>query len=253
MRTVVLSDVHLNASVYGEPQQSEFVRFLRDLQADKVERVILLGDLFDFWFEYKHVIFSEYFHVLRALAELNESGVRLHLICGNHDFWAGRFLEQYLGFTVHRDGARLDFGSQSALLLHGDGLNKKDRGYRLYRRLAKARAAVWLFSLLHPDLAMGLAKRVSRTSRRYSGRADPENGSEAAALQEFARACLERGDSEVVICGHSHAPARETYPTPHGQGLYINTGDWVHNRSYVLWSEKGFELIQLGDDAGVNR
>jgi len=243
MKTVVLSDVHLNVSTYGQIQLLEFTKFLRGLQSDKVDRLILLGDLFDFWFEYKHVVFSEYFHILRALADLNEHGIKLHFICGNHDFWAGRFLEHYLGFTIHPDGVRLPFGNRNVLLIHGDGINKKDRGYRLYKRIAKARPVVWLFGLLHPDLAMAIARRVSRTSRKFSGRTDPENGSEAAALREFARDCLGRGDSQVVICGHAHSPTCEQYPTPNGLGLYINTGDWMYHRSYVEWDGQEFRLI----------
>lgn len=243
MKTVVLSDVHLNVTTYGEPQLLEFGKFLRSLLNDRVDRLILLGDLFDFWFEYKHVVFSEYFHVLRALADLNEGGVELHLVCGNHDFWAGRFLEQYLGFAVHPDGVRLAFGHQTALLVHGDGLNKKDWAYRIYRRMARSRVLVSLFRMIHPDLAMALAKRVSHTSRRISGRPDPENGSEAAALREFARGRLAEGDCQVVICGHAHAPTSEHYPMPGGMGLYINTGDWLYHRSYVEWDGEGFNLI----------
>jgi len=243
MKTVVLSDVHLNVSTYGEPQLLEFIKFLKNLHAERVERLILLGDLFDFWFEYKHVVFSEYFHVLRALAELNEQGVELHLVCGNHDFWAGRFLEQYLGFTVHRDEARIAFGNRHALLVHGDGLNKKDRAYRIYRRIAKAPAVVWLFRLIHPDLAMALAKRISRTSRRMTSQADPSKGAEAAALRLFAQEYLGQGQCQVVICGHAHAPACEQYTTPNGPGLYINTGDWMYHRSYVEWDGEDFKLI----------
>jgi UDP-2,3-diacylglucosamine pyrophosphatase LpxH len=90
---------------------------------------------------------------------------------------------------------------------------------------------------------MGLAKRVSRTSRRFTGRMDPENGAEAAALREFARTCLSRGETQVVICGHAHSPTCEHYPTPNGPGLYINTGDWIYHRSYVEWDGEEFRLV----------
>ena len=100
MKTLFLSDAHLSVAPGGKPAMDVFVAFLRQIDPNGVSRIIVLGDLFDFWFEYKHVIFSGYFDVLRAFADLRDAGVELHFVCGNHDFWAGRFLESQLGFTV---------------------------------------------------------------------------------------------------------------------------------------------------------
>ena len=242
MKTVVFSDAHLDVGERGRERRSEFVRFLRGFDVS-VGRVIVLGDLFDFWFEYRHVIFSGYFEVLRAFAELRDRGVELHLVCGNHDYWAGRFLQEDLKFKVHRDPVVLDFGEKRVLLVHGDGLNKRDWGYRVYRRIARARAVVWAFRRLHPDHAMGIARWVSRYSRRMTEVKDPARGSEARALRSFAQEALRRGDADVIICGHAHAPAYEEYPTPKGAGLYINCGDWMWRRSYVEWDGALFHLI----------
>jgi len=242
MKTVVLSDVHLDPAPEGQAQRSDFARFLDTLPLFGIQRLIVLGDLFDFWFEYRHVVFSGYFDVLCALGRLRKQGIELHLVCGNHDFWAGRFLEQHLGFAVHRESVSIQFGNQRVLLAHGDGLNPQDRGYLFYKRLARSRIVITLFGLLHPDLAMAIAKRVSKTSRRITLQKDPAKGTEAEALRVFARGILEKGDADVVLCGHAHAPTREEYPSKEGTGLYINTGDWMYHRTYVEWDGTDFVM-----------
>lgn len=248
MKTVIFSDVHLDASVRGKERLSEFVAFLDEFVDSDVKRLIILGDLFDFWFEYKHVVFSGYFDVLRAFARLRERGIELHLVCGNHDFWAGRFLREHLGFCVYTEPAMMDFSGRRVLLVHGDGLNMKDWAYRVYKPIARARPVVWLFGLLHPDWAMAIAQRVSRTSRRMAETREPSKGSEARALRAFASETLQRGEADVVMCGHAHAPVYEEYPTPHGVGLYINSGDWMIHRSVVEWDGSEFRL--LGGERG---
>mgnify|MGYP001033608139 CR=1 FL=1 len=242
MKTIILSDVHLDASPLGRDRIAAFVDYLTQLQQADVKRLIILGDLFDFWFEYRHVVFSGYFEVLRAFAALREQGVELHLVCGNHDFWAGRFLRDHLNFSIYPDATIMDFNGRRVLLSHGDGLNKKDWIYRLYKPIARARLVVWLFSLLHPDWAMTIAQRVSRTSRRLANHKDPSKGSEALALRDCAIQSLKDGKADVVIFGHAHAPLCETHPTPDGTGQYINTGDWMVHRSQVEWDGAEFRL-----------
>ena len=248
MKTVVLSDVHLDVWEGGRERRTEFAAFLRNLDP-AVARLIILGDLFDFWFEYEHVIFSGYFEVLRALAELRDRGVELHLVCGNHDFWAGRFLHEDLRFLVYRNPVVMDFGGRRVLFVHGDGLNKRDWGYRVYKRIARARPVIWAFRRLHPDRAMGIARWVSRNSRRMSERKDPAKGAEARALRAFAEQTLRRGEADVIICGHSHAPAYEEFPSPSGTGLYINCGDWMYHRAHVEWDGNTFSFHQQRNGA----
>jgi len=120
MSVLLVSDVHLDVGPQGRERMADFVTFLREVDAGRIGRIIVLGDLFDFWFEYKQVVFSGYFDVLRAFAELRERGVALDLVCGNHDFWAGRFLEQHLDFKVHRAPTVIDLDGRRTLLAHGD-------------------------------------------------------------------------------------------------------------------------------------
>jgi len=149
MATLLLSDIHLDVSPRGKQRMADFVAFLRAVDTSRINRIILLGDLFDFWFEYKHVIFSGYLDVLRAFADLREHGVAFELVCGNHDFWAGRFLEQRLGFTVHTRPVEMDFGGRRVLMVHGDGLNPRDWWYRVYKRIARARWLTAVFRHSH--------------------------------------------------------------------------------------------------------
>lgn len=230
-KTLIFSDVHLKVTPAGLPAHTEFVHFLRSFSPEEYDRVICLGDLFDFWFEYRHVIFSGYFEVLRALAELRDAGIELHLVCGNHDFWAGRFLHDVLQFHVHAGPVVLDFAGDRVHFAHGDGINPKDRAYRAYKRFARNPFVIAAFRLIHPDWAMRLAQGVSHGSRTLLQEHDPANGPEARALRAYAAGILERGEAEAVLCGHAHAPHWEAFP----KGLYINTGDWMHHRSYVVW------------------
>ncbi len=242
MKTIVVSDAHLIVTPAGRENMELLAAFLRGLDPSDVSRVIVLGDLFDFWFEYKHVIFSGYFDVLRAFASLRDAGVELLFVCGNHDFWAGRFLKQHLGFTVYPDPVTLDIDGQRVHLAHGDGINPHDWRYHLYKRLARWRVAVWAFRLLHPDWAMAIAQGVSKGSRTMFSPSDPSKGSEVGPLRSYAERVLASGEADVVLCAHSHHPVEEHFPTPDGQGLYINTGDWLWHHTYVVGEGGSYRL-----------
>jgi UDP-2,3-diacylglucosamine hydrolase len=246
-KTLIFSDVHLKSAAHDRERQKEFVRFLRQFDPAEYTRVICLGDLFDFWFEYKHVIFSGYFDTLRHFADLRDAGVDLHLICGNHDFWGGRFLRDELNFKIHHEGVTLPFAAQRAYFVHGDGVNPNDTGYRIYKRFARNPFVVGAFRLIHPDWAMAIAQGVSHSSRTLLQNHDPANGPEAKALKAHAAKLLASGEADAVFCGHAHAPCRENYPAPTGEGLYINTGDWLQHKSYVTWD--GAEFVLHGADA----
>jgi UDP-2,3-diacylglucosamine hydrolase len=165
-------------------------------------------------------------------------------VCGNHDFWAGRFLRDHLDFSIHEGTVTLEFGERRALFVHGDGINPEDRKYRIYKKVARAPFVVWLFSLIHPDWAMGIAQFVSRGSRRAFAKKDLSQGTEVKPLQQFAQRTLARGEADVVCCGHSHYPVMEEHPTPSGMGMYINTGDWLYHRTYVVWDGATFEMLR---------
>jgi UDP-2,3-diacylglucosamine hydrolase len=242
-KTLLFSDVHLKVHPADRSRLAGFRDFLRGIEPGEFDRIICLGDLFDFWFEYRHVIFSGYFEVLRVFAELRDAGIAIHLVAGNHDFWAGRFLSDELGFIIHPDQARLPFGDREAMLVHGDGINPEDRAYRLYKRIARNPLVINLFRLIHPDLAMAIARGVSHSSRTMLGVEEPAHGPEAKAQDAWARNAIAKGVAPLILCGHAHAPCIREYPAPGGgTGLYINPGDWLHHRSHVVWDGENFHL-----------
>jgi len=240
--TLLFSDVHLKPTLPTDSAFEDFTAFLRQIDSDRVGRLICLGDLFDFWYEYQHVSFSAYFEVLRLLANLREAGVELHLCCGNHDLWAGPQLEALTGMRIYHEPVTLAFGEEQALLLHGDGLNPADRGYLLFRRIARNRAAQGLFRRIHPDTAMSLAQWASRRSRAMAKGGDPAEGPEVGVVQEHARRLIATGTAKIVICGHAHLPVIAHIHAGGHSGLYINTGDWPIHRSFVRFSGGEFHM-----------
>jgi len=245
MKTLIFADVHLKVDPASREKLNEFVRFLRSINPAEFRRVIIVGDLFDFWFEYRHVVFSGYFDVLRVLGDLREAGVEFHLICGNHDFWAGRFLEEHLGFRIHRQEFHCQLGERSALFVHGDGVNPADRGYRAYKRFVQLPPIVWLFGrLIHPDWAMAIAQRFSHASRNRQDLGGAARQTEVRAALDFARGIIESGRAEIVVCGHTHVSAHEEIATGRGAGVYINTGGWLEDRAYWIADGASLERFQ---------
>lgn len=240
--TILFSDVHLKVSGDNSAIRESFLAFLRSINPQHTERIICLGDLFDFWYEYNHVLFFGYFDVLRLFADLNDAGVNLHLICGNHDFWAGKVLKEVAGFEIYHEPVRLPFGDEEALLLHGDGLNPRDYGYRLFKCIARNNWAIRLFRHVHPDAAMAIARFMSSSSRTLTGVEKPAEGPEAHFVREHAHELLQQGKARIVICGHAHAPVMEDVVTDKGAGRYINPGDWPNHRSFIVFEDGSFSL-----------
>lgn len=246
-RTVVFSDVHLSVKPEDAAHMQRFTGFLRGLAAPPTKRLIVLGDLFDFWFEYRHVVFSGYFDVLRAFADMRDAGTELIYVCGNHDFWAGRFLRDHLGFAIYSGPVTLDIEGQRVHAVHGDGINPADRSYRVYKCFARHPWVSGAFRLIHPDWAMAIAQAVSHGSRKWNSDRDPSTGSEVVPLREYAGRILAAGEADVVLCGHTHYAEKIVYPAPRGEGLYINTGDWMRSMTYVC-AEDGDWRIERNTD-----
>jgi UDP-2,3-diacylglucosamine hydrolase len=224
----VVSDVHLGA--VSARRERAFVRWL-DHAGETASEVVVNGDLFDFWFEYRSAIPRGHTRVLGALAALVDAGVPVRFMGGNHDWWGGSFLEQEIGLTLYREPLVLELAGRRTFLGHGDGLGRGDLGYRLLRLALRGRATRWAFRWLHPDVGALVAAKVSGTEGRVEGL--PEAAKRrAAALEAWALAKLRaEPDLEQVILGHTHVPRLlEVEP---GR-FYVNAGDWVLHRSYVV-------------------
>jgi len=222
------SDIHLG--IVPHETEDAFLRWLEHT-GDSASQLILNGDLFDFWFEYRSAVPRGHTRVLGALARLVDGGLPVTLMGGNHDWWGGSFLTDEIGVTFLQDPVVLDLAGFRTFLAHGDGLGRGDLGYRMLRMVLRSRLTRWSFRWLHPDIGAAVAGRVSQTEHRFTGPTDSER-ERAGALQEWGRRKLEKEpDLDLVVVGHTHIPIIEEV----GPGrYYVNAGDWVHHRSYLV-------------------
>ncbi len=235
MALYIFSDAHLGAHT-SEKETLKVSRIAALFEKVKVDgnRLVILGDLFDFWFEYKHAIPKEHHKVLFMLTDLIERGIAIDYVSGNHDFWMGDFFTTQLGMRVHRDSFDLEYNGKKLHLIHGDGLARADRGYRLLKRILRNRVNIWLYRKLPPDWAMPFAKKVSGSSRNYTSRRDQTF---AADYEAYAQQKLSEG-FDIVAIGHLHIPVFKQL----GKGTYVNTGDFIDHFSYAKLAEGEINL-----------
>lgn len=238
MALYIFSDAHLGAG----PPDKERIKLERiDRLASKIrtdgDRLVILGDLFDFWFEYKRAIPKENLDTLMLLRDLIKEGITVDYISGNHDFWMDDFFQNQIGAAVHCDSLEFEYAGKKLHLIHGDGLAPADRGYRLLKRVLRNRVCIWLYRKLPPDFAIALAKRVSGTSREYTARREHHF---AQDYENYARSKLNEG-FDIVAIGHLHLPVYKEFPA----GIYINTGDFINHFSYARMDGDGISLKYL--------
>jgi UDP-2,3-diacylglucosamine hydrolase len=237
--TVVISDAHLGAA----PPENEaaLVRFLSEVP-DLSRDLVINGDLFDFWFEYRTVILSRHFKTLRVLADLVDSGVRIRMLGGNHDSWGGRFLEHEIGVELLDGPVRTRIGDRLAYVAHGDGLGSGDWGYKALKSVIRSRPAIASFRQIHPDWSARLIRRVSRTESRHGNPEDLGSDARADHLRAVALDLLASDpDLELVVFGHCHRP--EVLEVEPGR-FYLNSGDWLHHCTWAQVSPSGVQLNQ---------
>ena len=221
-----ISDLHLGARYRGMPPEREtwLLRFLRE-EAPRASHLFILGDLFEFWMEYRYFVPKGHVRVLAALEGLARAGVEVHYLAGNHDFNLGAFFRDQLGLRVHADGLRLELQGKRLMLLHGDGLAATDGRYRVMKKIFRHPLANFLFRLVHPDWGMGLAHALSGLSRdRHGNRPRKLDEYEAAG-----RALLAQRDCDILMHGHTHAAFVKEVP----EGIYVNSGEWLYEMKYV--------------------
>ncbi len=222
------SDVHLGAV---PPERERAFRSWLEYAGARAATVVVNGDLFDFWFEYRHAVPRGHTRVLGALAALVDAGVEVHLTGGNHDWWGGSFLEDEIGVVFHRAPVELDLAGRRTLVAHGDGLGPGDTGYKMLKTVLRSPPFVWGFRWLHPDLGARVAGGVSLTEKRAAG-PSPHELERAQVMERWAVGHLEAHPHlDLVTTGHTHVPRRiEVAP----DRWYLNTGDWVHHCTYAV-------------------
>ena len=235
--TYFFSDAHLIAGDYKQShdRSEKVVEFIKYV-SEHGKRLFIVGDLFDFWFEYKHSIPQTDPRILGSIADAVDSGVEVHYSSGNHDLWLGRYLENNVGVIIHDGAFETVIDRKNFYIAHGDGLFKNDRGYRIMKEFFRNPIAKWLFRVLHPDLGIRLAKLLSKSSRE-NPLSDVYISNRKKLLQEFARNKFAEGFDSVIL-GHIHEPdlLREE------SKIYINLGDWITHFTYALFDGSEISL-----------
>ncbi len=242
------SDQHFGAPTpeKSRPREEKFVRWLDEIK-DDAQVLFLMGDLFDFWHEWKYVIPRGYVRVLGKLAELKDRGVELYLFVGNHDLWMKDYFETEIGCKVYFEEQYFIINGKNFLLAHGDGLGPGDKGYKRMKKLFTNPVAQWLFRWFHPDLAMRLAVYFSTKNKLISGEEDKAFlGEDKEFLILYAKEKLKNEQIDYFVFGHRHLPM--VLDLNEGAAKYINLGDWIGYFTYGVF-QHNFELKEYNTEA----
>ncbi len=234
-----ISDIHLGAPSlkpeFEEKRKTALLKFM-DMVEKNGSRMIIVGDLFDFWYEYKSVVPKAFFWLYAKLACMVENGVPIDYIAGNHDFYLGEFFSKYLGLRIYQDGFSEKIGGKNFLVIHGDGLALRDSGYRMLKKILRGRLVRSLIKWIHPDIGFSLARLFSKKSREYTTSKD---FGETDGMLLFAENKVKEG-YDVVVMGHNHVPKFERF----GNGIYVNLGDWLGNFTYGIFDGNEMQLLR---------
>ncbi len=224
-------------------REKHFVKWLDTVSKD-AEAIYLLGDLFDFWFEYKHAVPKGYVRVLGKLAEITDSGIPVYFFTGNHDMWVFDYLPEITGMDLFRGNIVRTYNGKKFMIGHGDGLGPGDHGYKFIKKVFANRVLQWIFGWLHPNLGIGMANYFSRKSRAANASADKKFlGEDKEWLVLFAREELQKQPIDFFVFGHRHYPIDLDL----GNGSrYINLGDWVSDFTYAVFDGETMELKEFG-------
>jgi UDP-2,3-diacylglucosamine hydrolase len=235
----IVSDTHLG--VASPEIERSFVGFLRGLSGE-AGSLVINGDLFDFWFEWKTVIPRKSFRALAALAELRDANIEVLWVAGNHDCWGGEVLREDVGVSYVVGPWEGTIAGWKARIEHGDGLrDKEDRGYRMIRPVMRNQLAIRAFRMLHPDWATRLAHGSSSASRTYRAL------DEGRGLRTYAAGQLTRATQlDLLVYGHSHVAALERIPDA---GVFANAGSWLDAPTFLRITDESIELLQWDGSA----
>jgi UDP-2,3-diacylglucosamine hydrolase len=235
------SDFHLGAPNYEASLEREkkIIRWLDSIK-DDAEEIYLLGDVFDFWFEYKRAIPKGFVRIQGKIAELTDAGIPVHWFIGNHDMWIFDYIPKELGVQMHRTEIVKEYFGKKLFIGHGDGLGPGDRGYKFIKKVFRNRVCQWIFARLHPNFGIGLANFSSRKSRAATGTKDAKfYGEEKEMLIQFCNGMLEKEHYDYFIFGHRHLPLNHKLSD---KSTYINLGEWINYFSYGVMDADGIQL-----------
>lgn len=241
------SDVHLGHPNIEQAKWREllFVKWLDEVKDDALE-IYLVGDIFDFWYEYKKVVPRGFVRTLGKIAEIVDSGIPVHFFTGNHDIWVTDYLPKELGVILHREPIERTLLGKTFYIAHGDGLGPGDYSYKLLKKVFTSKALQWMFSRLHPNFSLWLAHAWSNSSRNYKGVvAESFNGVEGELLYQHSKKVLETKYYNYLIFGHRHLMINMEIGE---SSKFVNLGDWITNFSYGVFDGNTFELVKFKED-----
>ncbi|MBY0347779.1 MAG: UDP-2,3-diacylglucosamine diphosphatase [Hydrotalea flava] len=229
-----LSDFHLGAPDYNSSliREKKIVAFLNSIQAQAAQ-IFIMGDIFDFWYEYKTVVPKGYTRLLGKLAELTDADIPVHVFVGNHDMWMKDYFQKELNIPVYFEPKVYEWNGKSFYIGHGDGLGPGDYGYKFIKKIFRNRLCQWLFGQLHPTWGIGLANYLSRKSRAKTGSSEDHFlGEESEWLIVYAKELLTERHYDYFIFGHRHFPIDYAL---NENSRYINLGDWIQYSTYAVF------------------
>ncbi|MDO9260465.1 MAG: UDP-2,3-diacylglucosamine diphosphatase [Flavobacteriaceae bacterium] len=239
-RIYFASDQHFGAPTREAsfPREQKFVQWLDEIKKD-ADILFLLGDLFDFWFEYKTVVPKGFIRVLGKIAELKDAGIEIHYFVGNHDLWMNDYFETELGIPIYHHPKEFILNNKSFLIGHGDGLGSGDNNYKRMKKVFTHPFSKWLYRWLHPDIGMPLGQYLSVKNKLISGDEDVAFLGDDEWLLLYCKRKLETKHYDFFIFGHRHLPL-EIEIKPNSR--YINTGDWITHFTYAVFENQELHL-----------
>lgn len=235
------SDFHLGVPDFQSSLEREkkIVRWLDEARKD-AEEIFLVGDIFDFWFEYKRAVPRGFTRLLGKISEITDSGIPVHVFTGNHDMWIFDYLPKECGVILHREPIERSFGGKQWLIGHGDGLGPGDQGYKFLKKIFASKVCQWLFARLHPNFGIWLANLSSGYSRSTTGDKDRIFlGEENEWLIVYCKEVLQTKHYDFFVFGHRHLPLDLMVGE---KSRYINLGEWLHHQTFAVFDGNVMEL-----------
>ena len=236
------SDFHLGVPSYESSLEREkkVVKWLESIRVDASE-IYLVGDIFDFWFEYKTAVPKGFVRLLGKIAEITDSGIPIHFFTGNHDMWTFDYLEKECGVKVYRNPIKIEYNGKKFFIGHGDGLGPGETSYKILKGIFASKFCQWAFARLHPNLGIGIANLWSKRSRiSNAGYDEVFYGEEKEILVAFCRNELKKSHFDYFIFGHRHLVLDITVGE---NSRYINLGEWVTKPTYAVFDGKELKLL----------
>lgn len=242
IKAYFISDLHIDIRRTEEEiaKQKKILDFFRTISNDATH-LYIVGDLFDFWFEYKYVIPKKYFAFLYLLKEMTNKGIEIHYLAGNHDFALGHFFNEYLNIKTYFNEYEFELSGKRFYLFHGDGIAKRDVGYRILKGILRNPFNQRIFGWLHPDFGVPLARLISGSSRKYTNQLNHLR--DESDYIGFAEKKFSEG-YDYILMGHRHNPL--VY-NKNGR-KYINLGDWITKYSYAVFDGLNLDLNHLTEE-----